>query len=244
MKALLTVILLSLPLAAYSAADVQLGDSLKTVRSALGVPRGQVKIGGRHLLYYDRGEVELRSGTVARVELRSPDEQAVFAAQRAASDQRMSEENARLLAEGSELKARKLSDDDFRAAPLGYQVAFWESFAARYSGVSCSEQLTVARLRLAEQQQLEVPYAPSETPEAMPDEPAYVIPYGRSYLNRFGYGRNNFALPSVHRFSNPLLSFHRRSVDEVSRPSDRNRHHTGVQLGVGGGAGAGTRIRR
>lgn len=137
------------------AADVAVGDSLESVRSNLGIPRGNLKTGSRDVLYYDRGEVEVRSGVVIRVSLRSEEEQAAFDARRTAEALRAREEReilrARLTAEGEELKARKLADPSFQASPPGYQVAFWEDFSRRYSDVPSAEQLQVVRARLAEQ---------------------------------------------------------------------------------------------
>ncbi len=234
MKALLPVILFSLPLLT-AAIEVQPGDNLAAVRSALGAPRGQVRIGERQLLYYDRGEVELQSGTVARVELRSPDEQAVFTAQRSATQQRVLEENARLAAEGVELKARKLSDSDFRAAPLSYQVAFWETFAARYPGVSCGEQLATARAQLAEQQAEQYPQY--EPPEVTPVDSEYVSSDSGSYYyppsyGGYGYGRNHFGYAPIHRFSNPLLTFHARPSGQLAQTFGHTgaSHHAGIQV--------------
>jgi hypothetical protein len=154
MKAIAFTLLLALPLALI-AAEVKPGDTPAEVRAALGPPRGQLQMGGRELFYYDRGEVELRSGVVTRVALRSVEEQAALEARRVAEAVRVREEQeirrARLSAEGDALKARKLSDPSFLAAPLGYQVAFWEDFSRRYSDVPSAEQLNMARARLAEQ---------------------------------------------------------------------------------------------
>ncbi len=154
MKAVSVALLLSLSLAG-AAAEVRPGDTLNDVRATLGAPKGQVQVGGRHLLYYDRGEIELQAGAVTRVALRSVEEQAALDAQRAAEAGRFQEEQeihrARLSVEGEELKARKLADPFFRTAPVGYQVAFWENFSRHYPGVPSDEQLTIARLRLAEQ---------------------------------------------------------------------------------------------
>jgi hypothetical protein len=198
MKAFLPVVLFSLPLLA-GAMEVQPGDTLATVRSTLGAPRGQVRIGERHLLYYDRGEVELQGDTVARVVLRSSDEQAVFAAERSATQQKGLAENARAVTAGLELKARKLSDSNFRATPLTYQVAFWESFAARYPGVSCRDQLTVARTQLAEQQ--EALYPQIEAEEVVPDQPEYVSSNSVPYAPQYGYSRNQFGFSPGHHSS-------------------------------------------
>jgi hypothetical protein len=232
MKAFLPVILFSMPLLA-AAMEVQPGDTLATVRTALGAPRGQVSIGERHLLYYDRGEVELRGGAVARVALRSTDEQAVFAAERSATQQKVLEENAREVTEGLELKAHKLSDSDFRATPLAYQVVFWESFAARYPGVSCRDQLTAVRLRLAEEQ--EAMYPQSEPEEVVPEQSDYVFSSSPPYSSPFGYSRNQFGLSSGRRFSNTFQPLQLRPPGQFNHTSGDNNRHGSAQASLGAG---------
>lgn len=144
-----------LPLAAL--AEVERGDTYHEVRAALGEPRGQLQVGEWRKLIYDRGEVELADGVVIRVLLRSVTAQQEFEARRAAEAEiarvEQAERQARLNDEGAALKARKLADPNFLAAPAGYQVAFWEDFARRYPGVPCVEELTIARWRLAEQEE-------------------------------------------------------------------------------------------
>lgn len=152
MKIIPIACLMIVPFLAF-AAEVKPGDSFASVKSTLGSPRGQLKLGERDLFYYDRGEVELRSGVVTRVMLRSEADQAALDARRSADAQRVREEQeirrARLMVEGDALKARKLSDPAFLAAPLSYQVAFWEDFSRRYSDVPSAEQLQTARARFA-----------------------------------------------------------------------------------------------
>ena len=154
MKTIPFVLLLTLPLG-LTAAEVRPGDNLNLVRATLGAPRGQLLVDGRQLLYYERGEIELRAGAVTRVALLSVEDHAAREARRAAAAERIREEQeilrARLSSEGETLKARKLADATFLAAPLAYQVAFWEDFSRRYPDVPSTEQLTIARLRLAEQ---------------------------------------------------------------------------------------------
>jgi hypothetical protein len=143
-------LLVSVPLA-LAGAEVRTGDTIDSVRTALGVPRGQLKIGPRQLLYYDRGEVELQAGAVTRVALMSETEYAAMEARRADDAARLNAEMVRRNADGEALKARRLSDPTFLSAPLSYQLAFWQNFSLRYPGVPVDEQLTVAHLRLAEQ---------------------------------------------------------------------------------------------
>lgn len=117
----------------------------------MGSPNGQMYLGDRHLLFYERGAVELVNGRVVRVDLRSPEQQASLEAR----EERLREERealrAQLVVEGTALRDRKLGDAAFQAAPAAYQVAFWEDFARRYPGVPCVEPLAIARLKLNEQ---------------------------------------------------------------------------------------------
>ena len=153
MRAVAAALILVFPLA-LAASEVQLGNSIEEVRAALGMPKGQVRVGARQLLYFDRGEVELQSGSVSRINLLSVEAQAALAIRRAAQTARIREEQeilrVRLTAEGEALLARKLADRSFQSAPVAYQVAFWEDFARRYPGVPVTDQLMVARSRLAE----------------------------------------------------------------------------------------------
>ena len=155
MKVSSFVFLLALPLI-LPAAEVRPGDTLDEVRAALGAPNGQLRVGDRHLLYYDRGEIELRSGAVTRVALLSEADYSALEAQRGRMREEQEIRRARLSAEGEALKARMLADPSFLAAPLAYQVAFWENFSRRYPGVSGTEPLLIARLRLAEQSRTQV----------------------------------------------------------------------------------------
>lgn len=130
-----------------TAAEVRHGVSLEEVRGTLGSPRGQVQVAGRQVLYYERGEVELQNGAVTRVALRSEEEHAILTARQERQRDEWEIRRAQMRVEGSALRDRKLTDPAFLAAPLAYQVAFWEDFVRRYPEVSCVEPLTIARLR-------------------------------------------------------------------------------------------------
>lgn len=152
--ALMPLSLLMLPLI-LRASEIRPGDHFSTVQATLGEPRGRLQTEARELLYYDRGEVELSRGRVTRVALRSEQDQAAFETQRANEARRAREENAltqaRLVTEGTALKARKLSDRAFQTSPLAYQITFWENFSRQYPEVPCAEELSLARARYAEQ---------------------------------------------------------------------------------------------
>lgn len=150
MKLSSLILVISLPLT-MSAREVAIGDNAAQVREVMGAARGQLHAGGRDLLYFDRGEVELNDGRVSRVGLRSPEEQNTFEAKQAAAAARTDEARNRLMEEGRVLMASKLSDPVFQATPYNYQISFWENFSHRYPDVSPVEPLLVVRSRLAAQ---------------------------------------------------------------------------------------------
>lgn len=151
---IICVLALALPLAGR-AAEVERGDTYLEVRQALGEPRGQLQVGERQKLLYDRGEVVLEGGVVTKVLLRSETAQREWEARRAAEAELFRAEHlarqARLSEEGTALKERKLADPNFRSAPAAYQLAFWEDFARLYPDVPCAEELAIARWKVAEQ---------------------------------------------------------------------------------------------
>jgi hypothetical protein len=135
------------------AAEVQTGDNRAAVEAALGAPNGQVSVGDRSILYFDRGQVELQDGRVSRIALISASEFEAQEARRSAAATRLREEaeikRARSTAEGAALKEKKLADPAFRASPVALQVAFWEDFARRYPEVPSSEELAAVRVRFS-----------------------------------------------------------------------------------------------
>lgn len=150
-RALYVIFFVSFPV--LWAGDPVIGSSRADVLAALGEPSGEASVGGRSTLYYERGTVELTGGQVSRFSLVSKEDYAEHIASEAAEAERLRARaelrRARLTTEGEALKARKLADPGFAAAPLSYQAAFWQDFARKYPDVPCAEQLAVARLRLA-----------------------------------------------------------------------------------------------
>lgn len=208
-----------LPLAAFGA-EVERGDTYLEVRVALGEPRGQLQVGERQKLLYDRGEVVLEGGVVTKVLLRSVAAQQELEARRAAEAELARTEHlvrqARLSEEGTALKARKLADPNFLAAPAAYQLAFWEDFARLYPGVPCAEELAIARWKVAEQEEqrqvrteesrriaeLEVRVREAEARAAEAEEAARSNRYMGGYYGYFGGRvRKPFTLgPFEYRF--------------------------------------------
>jgi len=241
------------------AAEVQPGASLEEVYATLGTPTGQLHRGGRHVLYYERGEIELQNGTLTRVALRSPEEHAIRVAR---EEQLRGEREARRalgLAEGTALRDRKLADASFQAAPVAYQVAFWEDFARRYPEVSCSEPLTIARLRLNEQIQdklkwdkkenrlaeIEERYAAADrSPVYYPVRTYYTHSYRRHHGDSAGLGPITYTFfdtplppyttPSGNPAGNPASS----EPDDQNWPRWEQGDHPGRQHGRSFAAGS------
>lgn len=254
MKNVSLVLLLVAPLW-LAAEEVRPGASLAEVRAALGAPRGQLHLGGRHLLYYDRGEVELQGGSVTRVALLSADEQAAREVKRAADAVRIREEQemrrARLSAEGEALKTRKLADPAFLAAPPDRQLAFWENFSRQYAEVPVAELMSAARLQLTGQRaaleraeqaeriaELEARVAAAEARADLMRRRLYI-----SYYDR-GRGRrhtSNNLWPIEYQFNDGipqpwvspttppparLVDLARRQLQTADDPADRSRPNT------------------
>lgn len=149
----LSAALFALMTAVGACAGVGPGASLDEVRAVLGKPNGQMQLGSRQVLFYERGSVELSAGRVTRVDWRSEEEQAVWAAREERLQTQLSAQRSQSQAEGTALRDRKLADAAFLASPVAYQVAFWEDFSRRYPAVPCAEPLTIARLKLSEQRE-------------------------------------------------------------------------------------------
>jgi len=142
--------------------DVKIGDTLESVRKALGEPRGLIMDETYQLLQYDRGRVELHDGFVSSVNIVSEEEaeRMRIERERIAEERRLAEaaRRERLRIEGLETLEQVLSDPEYAALSAGKQVAFWKSFKKRYPDVPLGEEYASAlerhRLEL-EQRQLE-----------------------------------------------------------------------------------------
>lgn len=216
MKASTLTLLLVATAAPFAVAGaVSPGDSMAEVKAVLGTPKGQVMRDGRQILYFERGAVEMVSGRVMTVSLRTAEEQADLTTRE--ERQRVEREviRARLAAEGVALRDRKLADGTFQSAPLAYQVNFWENFALSYPGVSCAEPLMIARMRFNEQledkrrreaesdrrAQLEERLAAAERETTFYPIQTYV-----SYLGRHHYERGASLGPISYHFNDTGLS--------------------------------------
>lgn len=215
---------------------VRPGDSVESVLSTMGAPRGRLQMKERERLCYDQGEIEVSAGVVTRVTLRSDEAQAAFEERNAANAERVRNEQARLTEVGEALKSRQLSEPAFRSAPLSYQVKFWENFSRRYPAVSSQEELNLARARLADQQEsaraeayevqrladLEA-RAAEEAGEERDRQYYYPVFTGNSY----GYGRDYYHEASRRRLDQEYFDRIRPRSADAERQHDAARHEPG-----------------
>lgn len=210
------------------AAEILPGASLEEVRATLGTPRGQLHVNGRQVLFYEHGSVELRNGALIRVGLRSPEEQALLVVREEHRRAEQETRRAQMVAEGTALRDRKLADPAFLAAPVAFQVAYWEDFARRFPVVSCVEPLTIARLRLNEQLEekrrreadavriadLEERLAAAERRPAYYPVRSYSRYHGRNHYRSSGLGPFTYTF-----FDTPLPPYSTPSGSPYSTPS-------------------------
>lgn len=204
MKTTSLIFLALVPLTLF-AGEVKTGDNLNRVLSTLGEPRGRAQAGGRELLCFDRGVVELTSGVVTRVALRSEEAQTAFETQRTATESRVREEQEirriKLTAEGEAVKAAKLADKAFQSAPVETQLAYWRIFAVQYPTVSCTEQLNLVRAQFYAQERTEqIQAEEAQRAAAFKDnESSQRIFYPIYSTDSYGYGRQYSVLRRQER---------------------------------------------
>jgi hypothetical protein len=146
MKTLAILLLLVAPVLAH-ATDIHPGDSLDTVRAALGAPRSQMQLGDKLVLLYDRGQVRLVDGKVVSTSFLSAEDLAAQQAQQKAADDQAAQLRAERIAEGQALKAQVLSDPRFVYARPADQLSFWQKFHVRYPEVPCDREYKTAFAR-------------------------------------------------------------------------------------------------
>lgn len=124
------------------------GDSADLVREELGVPNGLIEVGPDRILFYERGEVVLKNGRVAKHNLMTEIEYAEKsrreAERKALLTQLAKERRLQRGAEGLALKQSKLDDVTFAGLPAVERVTFWRTFQKRYPMVPIDLELSSA----------------------------------------------------------------------------------------------------
>jgi hypothetical protein len=124
------------------------GEAVEVVYEKLGKPRGTAAFGGKRVLYYHLGSVEIISGVVTAFDLMSEEEYARrMEASRIRDAQRIEREKAdraRHLSAGRARKQRVLNDPDFVTASGAHKLSFWKRFSTIYPEVDIRADLADA----------------------------------------------------------------------------------------------------
>ena len=127
---------------------IRRGETVEVVYEKLGKPRGMVDFGGKRVLYYHLGSVEITSGVVTAFDLMSEEEYARrMEASRIREAQRIEREKAnraRHLSAGRARKQRVLNDPDFVTASGAQKLSFWKRFSTGYPEVDIRADLADA----------------------------------------------------------------------------------------------------
>ena len=128
---------------------IEKGQAAVQVLEALGKPMGSMELRDKTLLLYPQGEVTLKEGVVAMVDLMSDkqfaDDQERLRVER--DEWLVPKERRRVAhkAEGASLRAIKMKSQAFAALPGKNRVDYWRSFQVLYPSVDASEQIARAR---------------------------------------------------------------------------------------------------
>lgn len=156
------VLALLLASSAVASADVRIGDSEEEVRRVLGAPVASIRTESRHILAFDRGQVELRDGRVIALDLVTEEEALAIRARRIERErwERAQSERQRRerLAEGTALLERRRADPVFQTSAAAEQVAYWRAFQLSYPEVNIALEYAaaLARAESEKQQQLRI----------------------------------------------------------------------------------------
>ncbi len=137
------------PLLATEETDtVQAGDSMQKVIDILGRPQGVAEMGSKQVMFFDRGEVVLEDGKVAKVDILTAEAHSDYLDRREET-RRVSQEQAEArrqqrIERGEAQKASKLSDPVFLSATADVRLRYWSKFRRSYPEVDISQQLDQA----------------------------------------------------------------------------------------------------
>lgn len=148
-------------------ADPTPGDDRATVISALGRPRGRMKMGARETLIYDRGSVELATGVVAKVKLVSPEEQQIMQQKREVEARLAELERQKRVAAGEAARDALLKDESYKTNSPAGKVAAWDAFRQAHPEVTppAEFQAAVAAQQDDERKAAAALQKPKEEPE-------------------------------------------------------------------------------
>lgn len=136
MKKFLLLTALLLLAGSGQADDPQPGDDRQSVLKQLGKPRGRMRMGDRETLVYDRGLVELSTGTVSKVKLVTAEEVAAREAARAEAARAAEAAWRERVAAGEKARDALLDDEALTTNSPAAQVAAWQQFQREHPDVA------------------------------------------------------------------------------------------------------------
>lgn len=148
-------------------ADPKPGDDRATVISALGRPRGRMKMGDHETLVYDRGTIELATGVVAKVRLVTPEEQQIIQQKREVEARLAELEHQKRAVAGEAARDALLKDDAYKTNSPAGKVAAWQAFQQAHPEVPPPPefQAALAAKQDEERKAAAVVQKPKEEPE-------------------------------------------------------------------------------
>ena len=130
------------------AGEIEVGDSREEVIRQVGDPRGAMLSLRMETLFYERGTVTLRDGSVVHVRLKTAEDVVREKARRreedAARKVAQEEEPERRIEEGNALKAWATKDPEFKQSSPAERLDYWRKFQKTYPKISVSEEIASA----------------------------------------------------------------------------------------------------
>ena len=129
-------------------ATVRKGQPEQAVLNTLGEPVGTIALRDRKLLLYPRGEITLKQGKVAEVDLMSEEafaeQQKRLAREREAWLEQKRRREVERIERGKSIRDAKKQSGAFAALPAKERLDYWREFRARYPEVDVSEEIARA----------------------------------------------------------------------------------------------------
>ncbi|MFT5836622.1 MAG: hypothetical protein ACI9ZV_000118 [Candidatus Azotimanducaceae bacterium] len=144
---LLTCLLCCAPLLILGA-PLETGQTSEQVIEGLGKPMGRIELRDKVLLLYPQGEVTLRQGKVAEIDLMSEEQFAADQERLRVEREEWLIDQAKLtgarIKQGEALRTDKMKSVTFAALPAKARVDYWRSFQIRYPQVDVSPQIATS----------------------------------------------------------------------------------------------------
>ena len=174
--------------------DIEIGDTRDDVIKALGEPDGSVALGDTEVMFYSRGQIDIKDGKVAHHDVISQEEFEARQQSRLKAQREQSRRAAEQLAQTKVQKSAqpKPASTEQQLADMSgeEQVAYWRDYQRKNPGADVSAQLRKARARAGEEAEKKAEIE-QKIAEGMKNPP---IKMSRSKLRKYRRGRSKAAL--------------------------------------------------